>query len=205
MTVRFRQIDESNIGDHYHLRPDEVCLYLLEFTSRQGYSFSKTNQLITNLKKKPTASVAQLEYKEQAIQSCAGGLRNALNPNWLTTATMVPVPGSKIVGHPDYDDRMERVARGISPGLDVRALVRQTQSLPSSHEAADGQRQTVEDLLEVYEIDESLAVPNPTSIGILDDVLTAGTHFRAMQIVLSARFPGVPITGLFIARRVFLT
>jgi len=40
-------------------------------------------------------------------------------------------------------------------------------------------------------------------IGILDDVLTAGTHFRAMQTVLSDRFPGVPIIGLFVARRVF--
>jgi hypothetical protein len=40
-------------------------------------------------------------------------------------------------------------------------------------------------------------------MAILDDVLTAGTHFRAMSIVLSQRFPGVPIVGLFIARRVF--
>ena len=40
-------------------------------------------------------------------------------------------------------------------------------------------------------------------IMIVDDVLTAGTHYRAMQTVLSQRFPGVPINAIFMARRVF--
>jgi predicted amidophosphoribosyltransferase len=62
---------------------------------------------------------------------------------------------------------------------------------------------TVEDLLSVYRIDETIALPPPRAIGIIDDVLTAGTHFRAMDTVLRARFPEVPITGMFIARRVF--
>lgn len=44
--------------------------------------------------------------------------------------------------------------------------------------------------------------PPPRAIGIFDDVLTAGTHFRAMDTILRARFPNVPITGIFLARRV---
>jgi hypothetical protein len=43
----------------------------------------------------------------------------------------------------------------------------------------------------------------PRAIGVVDDVLTAATHFRAMKDVLATRFPGIPITGIFIARRVF--
>lgn len=203
MTVRFRTIDESIVGDHYHLREDDVCLYLLEFTSRQGYSFSKANQLIANLKKKPTASAAELEYKRAAINMCAQGLRDALDPDWLARATLVPIPGSKAAGHPHYDDRMGSVARLIRPGQDVRPLVRQTVSLTASHEAEEGARASVTDLIEAYEIDETLAAPAPKAIGILDDVLTAGAHYRAMHTLLSRRFPGVPITGLFIARRVF--
>ena len=42
-------------------------------------------------------------------------------------------------------------------------------------------------------------------IGIFDDVLTAGTHYRAMAITLGNRFPGIPIFGFFVARRVFPT
>lgn len=73
--------------------------------------------------------------------------------------------------------------------------------MPAAHEST--QRPTVEDLLGVYQIDERLVSPQPTSIGIFDDVLTAGTHFVAVKTMLSGRFPGVPILGCFIARRVF--
>lgn len=72
-----------------------------------------------------------------------------------------------------------------------------------SHECTDGERVTVNELKAVYRINEALAEPAPAIIGIVDDVLTAGRHFRAMSDVLSARFPEAAITGLFIARRVF--
>ena len=37
---------------------------------------------------------------------------------------------------------------------------------------------------------------------VVDDVLTAGTHFRAAKSILGARFSDTRIIGLFIARRV---
>lgn len=202
MTIRFRQIDDSNRGDHYHLTPADACLYLLEFTSGQGYSYSKANSLISNLKKKPTASAAELGYKREAIGKCAGALGKALNHDWIRQSVIVPIPPSKMVGDPAYDDRMFDMAAAIQPAADVRRLIRQTRSMPPSHEAGSV-RNTVEDLLGAYEIDESLAVAPFGQIGILDDVLTAGTHFRAAHTILSRRFPGVAITGIFIARRVF--
>ncbi|WP_421931842.1 hypothetical protein [Phenylobacterium sp.] len=201
--IRLSKIDESTRGDHSRLGVDDECLYLYEYTSGHDYSFSATNDRINNLKKKPTSSQAQLNYKAGAIQLCANELRATLNPAWLDTATIVPVPGSKAPGHPDFDTRMERVARLIRPNLDVRNLVIQEGSTATAHEAGDGPRVTVEELLELYRIDETLTAPAPTRIGVLDDVLTAGTHFRAMKTVLAARFPGIPIIGLFIARRVF--
>jgi hypothetical protein len=45
-------------------------------------------------------------------------------------------------------------------------------------------------------------MPAPVRIGVVDDVLTLGAHFRAMKHVLQQRFPGVPVVGFFIARRV---
>lgn len=38
---------------------------------------------------------------------------------------------------------------------------------------------------------------------LIDDVLTAGTHYRAMHTVLAKRFSCVPIHAMFIAKRVF--
>lgn len=203
MTLRLLQIDESTIADHVRLRPTDTCLYIFEYTSGRNYSFSQTNSLINNLKKKPTASSAQLGYKRGAIAKCAECFRITLNPVWLAQATLVPIPGSKSKDHPEYDDRMVRVCQQIAPNLDVRALVQQTQSTIASHEAGDGDRVTVEELLEVYRIDKSMTDPVPRAIAIVDDVITAGTHYRAMHTVINARFPGVPVYGLFIARRVF--
>ena len=54
----------------------------------------------------------------------------------------------------------------------------------------------------VYHVDLSLVAPAPQTILLCDDVLTTGCHYRAAYTVLQAAFPGVPIIGLFIARRV---
>ena len=202
---RLSLIDDSNRGDHHHLRATDTCFHLYEYTSGRDYSFSATNNLISNLKKKPSQSAQPgYHYKGRAIRSCAAALAQALNAGWLANATLVPVPGSKAAGHVDADDRMTRICQTMrNPPPDVRALVVQGQSTTASHEAGQGERVTVDELLELYTIDESIAAPTPTSIAIVDDVLTAGTHFRAMHTILSERFPDVPIIGLFVARRVF--
>ncbi len=192
------------LADHVRLRGEDKCLFLYEYTSGKNYSFSSTNGLISNLKKKPGSSANELYYKNKAIRDAATAFRQALNPAWLAEATLVPVPGSKAVGHPQYDDRIEQLCRSIAAGVDVRNLVAQRESAIAAHEAGAGSRVTVDELLGLYDVNEALAAVPIRQIGIVDDVLTAGTHFRAMKAVLSARFPALPITGLFIARRVFV-
>ena len=121
-----------------------------------------------------------------------------LNIAGLKQSTLVPMPGSKIEGDPDYDDRMERVCRGIYPGLDVRVLVKQRIATRASH-TSSGSRLTLRELLDALYIDEGLANPEPASICVFDDVVTKGTHFRAIHQVLSDRFPKTTILGVFIA------
>ena len=60
--------------------------------------------------------------------------------------TLVPMPPSKIVEHPDYDDRMEQIVRGLvagGPDIDVRLLLRQRASMAAAHES--DARPTVEE------------------------------------------------------------
>ena len=202
MTVRFRKIDDQNRGHHSYLTADDECLFLLEYTSGQDYSFSATNSLISNLKKKSSlAGTGQYRYKSEAIDACGVALGEAITPKWLAAGTLLPVPPSKARGDPEHDDRILRICRAIPGAVDVRELVVQTRSLPAAHES--DQRPGIDDLLEVYRIDESKAAPAPSSIAVIDDVLTNGTHFRAMKTILQQRFSGVPIFGVFIARRVF--
>lgn len=203
--VRLRTIDETNQSDHYRLEASDKCHFLFEYTSGESYSYSLTNSLILNLKKKPSQSSRPgYHHKAADIAKCSRLLRETLNPKWLENGTLVPVPPSKQRTHPDYDDRMSRICRGISSNHahDVRELVVQTRSMDAAHESPLS-RPTIADLLSAYQIDEVLCSHEPTSIAIFDDVLTAGTHFKAMQSVLRRRFPSVPIVGIFIARRVF--
>jgi hypothetical protein len=52
-----------------------------------------------------------------------------------------------------------------------------------------------------YEFDDALCTNPPDVIGIVDDVLTVGNHFRAMSNKLVGRFPNAGIVGIFVARR----
>jgi hypothetical protein len=199
---RLLTIDDQSRPDHSNLTPGDDCYYLYEYTSGKNYSFSATNNLISNLKKK--LGNPGYHYKVGAIGAVAQGFAAAINSKWLDDATLVPVPPSKAKNDAAYDERMLQVCRLIRrapPPLDVRELVLQRNSLAAFHESQ--QRPTVDDLLREYYIDENLVDPPPRWMGVFDDVLTVGTHFVAMKRVLSARFPGVPISGFFIARRVF--
>jgi hypothetical protein len=203
---RFRRIDETNIADHHHLTPTDECYFLFEYTAHKRYDYSATNSLISNLKKKPgSSSIAELRYKAGAIQQCAAYIAAAVNRDRLPDWTIVPIPPSKDRSDPAYDDRLTRVCRLLDAprALDIRELVFQSQSTVAAHEVEAGQRPSVDDLLAIYQVDESIAQPAPKGFLIVDDVLTAGTHYRAMHTVLSRRFPGVPIHAMFLASRVF--
>ena len=105
---------------------------------------------------------------------------------------------------PDYDDRILRILNGISLPfkVDVRELVIQDITLKASH-LSEQNRTSLDELIEAYAIDENIVTPVPTAIGVGDDVLVAGNHFKAMKIVLNERFPEVPVFGFFVVHRVF--
>jgi hypothetical protein len=199
----FTKVDELIMRDHSALEKDDNCIFLREYNANAGYK-GETNSLIWNLKKKPSERFTKpgWEYKAQNIRQVSQEFASALNPAWLEVATLVPVPSSKVIGHADYDDRMEQICRGIRPNLDVRCLVKQIKSTEASHAVGEGLRTTVDQLIENYYLDEAICVPTPRTIGVFDDVLTVGRHYRAMHTVLSRRFPGVPIIGIFIARTI---
>lgn len=201
---RFQRIDELLISDHFYLRIDDECYFLVEYTSGKRYDYSSANSLISNLKKKPsTRGTAQWPHKIRVMRDCSRALGAVLNPEWLREATLVPIPPSKEQADPEHDVRMRTICESIPVDfqIDVRDLVIQTDSYDAAHES--GYRPTVEELVEIYEINETVSEPAPRAIGIVDDVLTAGAHYRAMHNVISGRFPDVPIIGIFIARRVF--
>jgi hypothetical protein len=200
---RLTKIDALTLGDHSYLTGDDTCYFLGEYTARKGYAFSATNNLVLNFKKSlEKRGRPEWQYKDRAIFTAAAAMRGALNAEWLNMATLVPIPPSKAKGDPLHDDRLIRMLRALrsTPALDIRELLVQTQSTEAVHDQA--QRPRPEDIEQLYQVPASLRAPAPHVIGLFDDVLTTGAHFKAAQSVLRRTFPNVQIIGVFIARRV---
>ncbi len=199
----FSRIDDLTRSDHHYLTEADECYFLGEYTARAGYSYSSTNHLIFNFKKAmDRRGLPEWRYKGRAINQAAGAFRDGLMPTAFRILTFVPIPPSRTRSDPLYDDRLMKMLRAIQPdlALDIRELILQTQNTNAAH--TPGPRPTPANLQRIYRIDESLSQTPPQIIAIVDDVITAGAHFRAVKTVLSVRFPGVQIIGLFIARRV---
>ena len=199
---RFTKIDELTRPDHSWLSDGDRCYFLGEYTARQGYAYSPTNDLILNFKKPlDRRQRPEWRYKEMAIQQAAAAFQRAIGPEPLS-AVFAPIPPSMAHHDPHYDDRLTRMLRAIWPDqtVDIRELIIQTERTKPAHERLD--RPAPTEIHARYRINESLSTPTPAHIAIVDDVLTTGAHFRAACAVLTARFPAARMVGLFIARRV---
>jgi hypothetical protein len=200
---RLTEIDDLARPDHWYLRPEDDCYFLGEYTARKGFVFSVTNQLVLNFKKSmDKRGTPEWRYKNRAIGEAAAAFRTALPEDWLNMATLVPIPPSKVKSDPIYDDRMVRMLQSIraQPRLDVRELIVQQANMDAAH--GHQVRPRPDEIEANYGIDERLRNPVPQVIGLFDDVLTTGAHYRAASNVLKRAIPSVLIIGLFIARRV---
>jgi hypothetical protein len=200
----FTAVDDLLRPLYAHLAASDQVYFLREYTSGRGFTHSETNRLILNLKKPPDRrGRPEWRYKEEAIRQVASEFRESLTLQRLRAVTFVPMPPSKRKGDPLYDDRMLRVLHAFDEErqLDIRELLVLAESTEPAH--ATAARPTIEQLVANLEIDEDFAQPAPTSIALVDDVLTTGAHFVAAKHVLTMRFPGISVRGLFVARRVF--
>jgi hypothetical protein len=199
---QIKAFDEETRPDHFYLCANDDCYFFIEYTARRPFNYSDANSFITNLKKKPSKrGTYEWAHKIRAIDDAAETLRRELPEDWLENSTFVPIPPSKATNDTEYDDRMSQVLNKLGNNVDVRELVYQKESMEATH--VSDQRHSIPTLVENYEIDEDQVRPEPTHIVIMDDMMTAGAHFVDMRRVLEERFPGVPISGVFLARRVF--
>ena len=202
---RLLQIDETTVGEHFSLAASDCCYYVWEYTAGQRYDFSPTNQLISNLKIKPTqigASPRRDRHKQQAISHSAAALRSLVQRTWAEQhGTFIPMPASKVPGHRDHDDRIHRLLQAAFAGFDadIRPMLEQAANTPADHESDE--RLSYAALRELTRINEPYAMTPPRpNIAVVDDVLNSGKHFKVAQELLSQRFPGIPVIGIFLAR-----
>jgi predicted amidophosphoribosyltransferase len=203
---RLTLIDDTNRGDHPFLEVDDRCFFFGEYFAGKSYKGGPTNQLVFNFKCKPTVAAAnarRAHYKNQAIQTIASGMRRVIGQQNAERYTWVPIPPSKAIDDPDYDDRMLRTLRVAFQGYeaDIRPLVRQSVSTAADHEQE--KRLTRDALRAVLEVDMAnlQAIPLRDGIILVDDVLNSGKHFKESERQLRRAIPAdVAIVGIFVAR-----
>ena len=198
---QIRQIGDLERSDHYYLTAEHICYFFGEYTARGGYSASSTNQIITNIKKKPSLrQTVQWQYKVNDMNRVARAIRGAIKPDSLPNILFVPIPPSKLRAHADYDDRIATITRAIAPQANVRELLDTVVERDPLHESE--QRLKPDELIATLGLNENLCNITTPLIFLIDDVITTGCSFVACRTILQERFPDAQIVGIFAARRV---
>jgi hypothetical protein len=121
--------------------------------------------------------------EQEAIETAGYNLRNALSKELLEQATLAPIPPSACKTDPNYDDRMTEVLRALTRGTphpDIRELIVNRESMTPAHLSGE-YRPSVTEILANWAVDEALTEPPPKVIVLFDNILTAGSHFRAAK------------------------
>ena len=208
---RVTSIDETNRGDHRYLEAEDKCYFFGEYFAGKGYQGGGTNQLILNLKCKPSivaANSGRRAHKDRAIHAIASGLRNVIAREFAEQITWIPIPPSKADDDADYDDRLVRTLNMAfgEYNADIRALLCQAASTAADHSGGD--RISPEALYAVLQINHRALASKPVqaSVFLFDDVLTTGKHFKCCERRLREVLPaGTRYSGLFVARRLLPT
>ena len=206
-------IDETNRQDHYYLEKKDQCFFCLEYTSGGSYQKSQSNAFILNFKKSVTKrnNQAEYKYKIKAIEWAAIHFAHVFM-EYEVNSILVPIPPSKTKEHSEYDDRMLKMLKEVERKLKSKnnshiqtiELVEQIKDMQSVHRSED--RPNVDTLANNYNVDNNSKTSKIVSgkvVFIVDDVLTTGAHFKAMQKAI-AKYYSNRTVGLFLARRIFL-
>jgi hypothetical protein len=195
---RLVQIDILTAQEHYHLAPTDDCYFLWEWDAA-SYAQSAITDFIGNFQRDPKfrAKYWPWLFKAIAIEHAATAICRTVLPEWRTSV-FVPVPPSRIKSDPRHDSRLIDTLRLASSAInETHELVLQLTNTDSRQKKISPQTRAHNWTLCLDSLRKM-----PEHFVVFDDLLTGGSHFAAMKIALARKFPGVPVSGLFLARRV---
>jgi hypothetical protein len=183
----------------------DSCYYARDYASGKNYTYSQANDLIHNFKKPvSTKGTPQWQYKLKAIETFAQELASwlkAIEFDFFVTA----IPTSKHRNDPEYDPRFDLMLARLAvlcPRAKVVHPIIRTVSKVAAH-LSGSNRPNVQEVYESLSWVNVLTTP-PTILLLIDDVITAGTSFKACQQLITENAPNVNLHGVFWARTVWL-
>jgi len=121
------KLDELELRRRVDLTSTDQCRYWRVYTPKENYHFSETNRLIQNFKISPQEK-HRLTHKKAAIDQIAYEFMQIIPDPVYQNFTFVPMPPSKPLNHPEYDDRLIQVLKQVQKekrNLDFRILIKQ--------------------------------------------------------------------------------
>jgi hypothetical protein len=198
---KLRTVGDLERRDHSYLTDTDKCAFFGEYTRGRGFGYSRTNNLVSNLKKSPDRrNTPEWKYKLQAIKEAGEAFAANINPQALGCTAFVPIPPSKPTSSPLYDDRIAQVARAISSNVDVREVLHTLADREPAHLTSNARDPVA--LRATIGIKNELLKPAPRYVVLLDDLLTTGCSFKVCKEILAKVWPTGDISGIFVARRV---
>lgn len=190
------------IHDHSYLTSDDHCYYLLDYTSNEGFSYSDSNSLLLNCKKKmDKRGTSEWVYKERAILKLSRMIRNKLSSENLKKVSIVPIPPSKAKNDPMYDNRLFKILNyAYGDNADIIDCLEQKKSRIESH--LRDPRPSIQDHMNGYLVNKDLMNNLRNIVILFDDILTSGSQYIACKNTILKYRKDVKIVGLFLARRV---
>jgi len=208
---QWSKVDRLELKNREYLNPEDECFYYMTLPNRHVYTGgvpwgSPARSQMMNLKKpiEQIQSHPNLQrYKVQAINQFASDVaeilqRSAGSLSKQKTA-IVPMPPSKSVCDPNYDDRIVRVcqiaqAACDNVNLDYVDCIQSKKTRPSAH--SSGNRLTPAQHIANLTFNNSVLQAYETVL-LVDDTLTLGATFSACKQLICQVYPDMRVVGLF--------
>lgn len=194
-----------------HLTEEDACFHWRIYNSNRVFKDVSRNKIIWDFKITPEdikkyPNFAKL--KKKAIDALAHEMAAIFNTPErkasLQSYVWVLMPSSKAKDDPNHDDRLMQLLRRVESLLDINLHLCEPfslqKSLASSHKSTGSERLTLDELKHLYQFDQAALPENPSQIIVFDDVLTKGTHFKAIKQKLISVYGDINIVGLFICQ-----
>lgn len=199
----WKKLEEPFYPDH--IKEDDFCIYAREYIGgRRGYSAGETNSLILNFKKSPNKMYTnEWNHRKRAVEKFKTEIEFLVKQNvpW----TMTAIPSSKQKNDPEYNNRFEDLFSKLKisrPKINIEWPVEIKTTAAASHHRGEDRDPVI---IQNNYFWKGFSKKAPKVLIIVDDILTTGSHFRAMSDFLRKNGYEGKIVGVFWAKTKAIT
>lgn len=185
--MKWQKIDELETAKRRYLADTDNVYYLREYTAKEGFRYSNTNSLISNLQKGVNCPPNQSYYRDQAIDEFARELRHIIQ-NVGRNSLIVGMPPRQSLDDEEYDDRLDLVVERSVRDLPKLRHVRIIENFSTRRELKDQEKRTPNYLKEFMQVND-VDLEGSRDLLIIDDVLTSGCSVRAVSELMEEVYP----------------